>query len=175
MATDESVIVYLGLGSNVGDRLAHLDAGAGALTQSGLRVRRASSIYAGPYVGPGAPQPAYLNAVLEVETRLAPIAILHACQTVEHQRGRTAMSHMQPRPLDVDVLLYGHVRVRHPQLIVPHPRLDERRFVLEPLAELGVVTVSSALGRALQRLRQTQPLRRVARFDFGGSRERVVA
>ena len=85
------------------------------------------------------------------------------------------MSHMLPRPLDVDILLYGHVRVRHPSLIVPHPRLGERLFVLEPLAELGALAVESRLPSALVRLRQSQSLRRVAMFDLEGSREPVVA
>ena len=126
-------------------------------------------------MGPGGSQPAYLNAVLEIETYLSPLALLHATKTVERQRGRRTMSHMQPRPLDVDVLLYGHVRVRHPSLIVPHPRLGERRFVLEPLAELGVLAAQSRLSSALVRLRRSQSLRRVATFDLEGSREPVVA
>ena len=160
MAGDGGVVVYLGLGSNQGDRLGHLRAALGDLQRQGVQPLRVSRLYAGPFLGPGAPQPEYLNAVVEARTRLLPLALLAAAQAVESRYGRRPGSHLRPRPLDIDILLYGGWRIRHAQLVVPHPRLPERRFVLEPLCELGVVRtpLAAALGERLAALRQRQTL-----------------
>jgi 2-amino-4-hydroxy-6-hydroxymethyldihydropteridine diphosphokinase len=154
------VVVYLGLGSNQGDRLRHLVEALPALAAEGVRPLRTSRVYAGPYVGPGAPQPEYLNAVVEAETRLQPLALLRAAKAVEARHGRRPASHCMPRPLDIDILLYGGWRIRHPRLVVPHPRLEERRFVVEPLCELGPPAARPAL--VLAELRRRQSLAVVA-------------
>jgi 2-amino-4-hydroxy-6-hydroxymethyldihydropteridine diphosphokinase len=176
MASGSYVVAFLGLGSNEGERLEHLRAGARALARGGTRLRRASSVYEGPYVGAGNRQRPYLNAAVEVETQRSPLALLRWIQDVERGRGRQPGSHLQPRPLDIDVLFYGDVCVRHPRLVVPHPGLGERRFVLEPLAELGALSTASrrSLGARLDALRTTQPLVRVATLDVEGSRDPVV-
>jgi 2-amino-4-hydroxy-6-hydroxymethyldihydropteridine diphosphokinase len=163
MLGDGAVVVYLGLGSNQGDRLEHLRAALGDLRQEHVQPVRASRVYAGPYLGPGPPQPEYLNAVVEARTALGPLALLAAAAAVEARHGRRAGTHGRPRPLDVDLLLYGGWRIRHPRLVVPHPRLAERRFVLEPLCELGVdsaplVPELPARLAALRRLQQLDVL-----------------
>jgi 2-amino-4-hydroxy-6-hydroxymethyldihydropteridine diphosphokinase len=149
---------YLGLGSNLGDRLLFLQRGASALQRREVVVQRASSVYTSTYVGPGPPQPPYLNAVLEITTTLLPLELLDVAQDVERCMGRPEGTHMQPRRLDVDLLLVGDHRCTTPRLTLPHPRLSERRFVLEPLLELGVLEAVPIAGLAqrLEQLRHTQ-------------------
>jgi len=127
---------YLGLGSNLGDRLANLREAAALLgAQEGLKVLRSSRVYeSDPVAGP--PQPEYLNAVLEVETSLSPIELLGVCQRVEKALGRVRGERWGPRTMDVDVLTYDDETLDEPELRVPHPRMHERGFVLIPLSEL---------------------------------------
>jgi len=130
------VVVYLGLGSNLGDRREHLQQALRELERRRVRIERCSRVVEGPYIGPGGRQGEFLNAVVRAHTHLPPLQLLEVMQDVERQRGRRQPSHMQPRPLDVDLLLYGGWRVRHRRLIVPHRRLLQRRFVLEPLLQV---------------------------------------
>lgn len=155
-----AVVVYLALGSNRGDRLRWLRQGLDDLARRGVEVRRCSHAYSGPYVGPGGPQPEYVNAVAEGRTLLLPLELLEVLHAVEAAAGRPERTHMQPRTLDVDLLFYGGWSVRHPRLVVPHPRLATRRFVLEPLAELGVLErlPGSGLPASLAMARRTQRL-----------------
>ena len=126
---------YLALGSNLGDRLATLQRAAGLLdARAGIRVVRSSRVYETAPVGP--PQPAYLNAVIEVATDLEPRALLEACLGVEAELGRERLERWGPRTLDVDVLTYDELELREPGLEIPHPRMHERGFVLVPLGEL---------------------------------------
>ena len=157
------VVVYLGLGSNQGDSRALLQRGVHELRSQGVVARRCSSLYLGPYVGPGAPQRQYWNAVVEAVTALPPLELLAATRTVERRCGRQTPRHLQPRSLDVDVLFYARWRVLQPRLIVPHPRLGERRFVLEPLDELGVLAAlgGTELVARLAQLRACQRLERL--------------
>ena len=127
---------YLGLGANLGDRLANLQRAVDLLAEvSGLRVARSSRVYETEPVG-GPEQPEYLNAVVEVETDLAPHDLLEACLSVETRMGRVRAEPWGPRTIDVDVLTYGDETVDEPDLVIPHPRMHERGFVLVPLAEL---------------------------------------
>jgi len=127
---------YLGLGANLGDRLANLQRAVDLLAEvSGLRVARSSRVYETEPVG-GPEQPEYLNAVVEVETDLAPHDLLEACLSVETRMGRVRAEPWGPRTIDVDVLTYGDETIDEPDLVVPHPRMHERGFVLAPLAEL---------------------------------------
>lgn len=143
---------FLGLGSNLGDRLANLRRAAGLIAATdGIRVRRSSRVYESDPVG-GPAQPDYLNAVLEIETTLGPRELLEACLSVEHEMGRVRAERWGPRVIDVDVLTYGRKDVDEPGLVVPHPRMHERGFVLVPLLEL---TADPPLpgGRTLSSLR----------------------
>jgi 2-amino-4-hydroxy-6-hydroxymethyldihydropteridine diphosphokinase len=126
---------YLALGSNLGDRLATLQRAVDLLgARPGIAVRRSSRVYETEPVGP--PQPRYLNAVIEVRTELEPRELLEACLDVETELGRVRGERWGPRTLDVDVLTYEDRRVDEPGLVVPHPRMHERAFVLVPLLEL---------------------------------------
>jgi len=128
--------VFLGLGSNLGDREAALRGAVTSLAGHGFRVTAASSLYLTEPVG-GPPQGWFLNAVVGGETTLEPAALLEACLAIERAAGRERAQPNGPRTLDLDLLLYGERVVEAPGLSVPHPRLHERRFVLVPLVELA--------------------------------------
>jgi 2-amino-4-hydroxy-6-hydroxymethyldihydropteridine diphosphokinase len=125
---------YLALGSNLGDRLAHLRAATGALARE-LRIAARSPIFESPAVADH-PQPPYLNAALRVETALPPRALLDRCLAIEAALGRVrpAGQRFASRTIDIDVLLYEDAVVDEPDLVLPHPRLLERSFVRLPLA-----------------------------------------
>lgn len=128
---------YLGLGSNVGDRRAELQAAVAGLGARGVRALASSSTYDTDPVGEILDQPPFLNACLRVETALEPEALLDACKEVEVERGRDlAAARHSPRPVDVDVLLLGETEHRSERLTLPHPQVTARRFVLIPLLEL---------------------------------------
>jgi 2-amino-4-hydroxy-6-hydroxymethyldihydropteridine diphosphokinase len=127
---------YLGLGSNVGDRRAHLQDAVDALPAKDVVVLASSSVYETEPVGEVLDQPPFLNAALSIETGLDPEALLDACKAVERELGRTAGPRHGPRPIDVDVLLLGDERYSSERLRLPHREVTSRRFVLVPLLEL---------------------------------------
>lgn len=128
---------FLGLGSNLGDRAATLRAAITALDAApGVRVTRISSLYETPPWGP-VPQGPYLNACIGVETTLSARALLELGLAIERDHGRERAIRWGPRTLDIDLLLYGSDHVDEDGLIVPHPRMAERAFVLVPLAEIA--------------------------------------
>ena len=124
---------FLGLGSNLGDRLAELRRAVGALAE----VVAVSPVYETEPVGGPAGQPPYLNLVVELDTRSSPRELLQLSRRLEADAGRERTVHHGPRTLDVDVLLVGGLQVDEPDLVVPHPRMWERRFVLAPLSDLA--------------------------------------
>jgi 2-amino-4-hydroxy-6-hydroxymethyldihydropteridine diphosphokinase len=127
---------YLGLGSNLGDRLAHLQAAVDGLARTpGVAVVAVSPVYETAPVG-GPSQDDYLNAVVAVDTELTPRALLHIAQGLEAAEHRVRRERWGPRTLDVDLLLVGDDLVDEPDLVVPHPRLMDRAFALVPLADL---------------------------------------
>ena len=130
---------YIGLGANLGDREATIRAALEALdSENGIDVVAISALRETDPVGVG-PQPRYLNGVAELNTSLRPRALLERLLATEQRFGRTRVpGEHAPRTLDLDLLLYGDEQIDEPGLTVPHPRLHERAFVLEPLAELGV-------------------------------------
>lgn len=127
---------YLGLGSNLGDRLANLRAAVEGLRARGIEVRRSSRIYETAPVGGPDGQDDYLNAVLEIETESDAAGLLADCLAVEDELGRVRGERWGPRTIDVDVLTFGVEELDSPDLVVPHPRMHERMFVLAPLLEL---------------------------------------
>ena len=129
-------IVYLSLGSNVGDRETNLHAAIAALTPAGVCVDRVSSIYETEPVD-YQDQPWFLNCVVEAETDMEPRALLQALRAIESQMGSKKEFAKGPRKIDLDILLYGSETIDAPELRVPHPRLHLRRFVLTPLAEIA--------------------------------------
>jgi 2-amino-4-hydroxy-6-hydroxymethyldihydropteridine diphosphokinase len=139
---------FVGLGSNLGDREVTLRAAVGRLRAlSQTEVRGVSSFRDTEPVG-YVDQPRFLNGAVELETALSPRALLHALLQLERDfgRDRTAGPPQGPRTLDLDLLLYGEETIAEEGLDVPHPRLDERLFVLEPLAELDPALVVPGKG-----------------------------
>jgi len=128
--------IALALGSNLGDREAHLERGLASLRTRGVETLAKSAIYETEPVG-GPPQGPYLNLVVLVRTDLGPEELLRAALAVEAERGRVRTVRDAPRTLDIDILFYGDLVRRLPSLVLPHPRLHERRFVLVPLAEVA--------------------------------------
>jgi 2-amino-4-hydroxy-6-hydroxymethyldihydropteridine diphosphokinase len=140
---------YLGLGSNVGDRRANLQAAADALPSHGVTVLASSSVYETEPVGEVLDQPDFLNACLRVRTTLEPEALLEACKGVERDLGRReAGPRHGPRPIDVDVLTLGELRHDSGRLSLPHREVTARRFVLIPLLELEPELVVGGVGLA---------------------------
>jgi 2-amino-4-hydroxy-6-hydroxymethyldihydropteridine diphosphokinase len=134
---------YLGLGSNLGDRLANLQSAVDALgATAGTDVAAVSRVYETAPVG-GPPQDAYLNAVVAIDTELDPHALLARAQRIERDARRVRAERWGPRTLDVDVLLYDDARLADPDLTVPHPRMWERGFVLAPLRDVAPALVGA--------------------------------
>jgi 2-amino-4-hydroxy-6-hydroxymethyldihydropteridine diphosphokinase len=128
-------IVYLSLGSNLGDRPRNLALAIERLASDDFRVLRASSVWeTEPRDLPD--QPWFLNQVIEAETTLFPRQLLQRLHRIEREMGRVRTTPKGPRLIDIDILLFGRAVVNAPDLEIPHPRMTERRFVLEPLAEL---------------------------------------
>ncbi|MER3455375.1 MAG: 2-amino-4-hydroxy-6-hydroxymethyldihydropteridine diphosphokinase [candidate division GAL15 bacterium] len=128
--------VFLSLGSNLGARQANLQAALRLLQEGGVRVVRCSSWYETDPVG-YVDQPPFLNLVVEARTELSPHALLRLAQRVESALGRVRQVPWGPRTADVDLLLYGNRVVATPELVLPHPRMRERAFVLVPLHEVA--------------------------------------
>jgi 2-amino-4-hydroxy-6-hydroxymethyldihydropteridine diphosphokinase len=127
------VRAYIGLGSNLGDRRATLRAAVADLPD----VVAVSPVYETDPVGGPPGQEPYLNLVVELDTDLSPRDLLDLAHHLEDAAGRVRVEHHGPRTLDVDVLLVGDLTVNEPDLVVPHPRMWQRRFVLAPLADLA--------------------------------------
>lgn len=128
-------LAYLGLGSNLGDRERNLGEARRLLEEAGARVLRASAVHETEPFGV-IDQPRFLNQVVEVEWRRGPRELLGAVKAVEAAAGRKPTYRWGPREIDVDILLFGSETVDEPDLVIPHPGLYERDFLLRPLAEL---------------------------------------
>jgi len=128
---------YLSLGSNLGDRSAYLAHALDALTAGGVRIIRTSSIYETRPIEVTDIQRNYCNLVLFMETQLSPRELLMLCHTVEHDLGRERPYVHSPRTIDIDILLLDGIIVSSHELMVPHPRLEKRSFVIFPLAEIA--------------------------------------
>lgn len=128
---------FIAIGSNLDNpRRQVADAVAALSGLQGSRLVALSPWYRSAAIGPGS-QPDYLNGVARLTTRLSPRHLLAALQAIEHAQGRQRTEHWGPRTLDLDILLYGNEIIAEPDLIVPHPRLTQRNFVLYPLADLA--------------------------------------
>jgi 2-amino-4-hydroxy-6-hydroxymethyldihydropteridine diphosphokinase len=158
-------IGYLGLGSNVGDREAHLRAAVEALREHGVEVEAVSSLYETEPVGEILDQPDFLNAAVRVRTELEPEALLDLCKAIEVEHGRMLGAPRHgPRPLDIDLLLLDDLRLDSDRLTLPHPQVTRRRFVLEPLVELEpnlALPDGSRVAEALAALGEDQRVERV--------------
>lgn len=129
---------YLGLGSNLGNRLAFLRGGRDALvSRTDIELIQAAGVYETEAVGGPPDNPLFLNTVLQIETVLEPHLLLKACLAVENEFGRSRPVRWAPRTLDIDILFYTDQVLCEEFLIIPHPRLQERAFVLAPLLEIA--------------------------------------
>ncbi|MFO0877023.1 MAG: 2-amino-4-hydroxy-6-hydroxymethyldihydropteridine diphosphokinase [Gemmataceae bacterium] len=148
-----STPAFIALGSNLGDRSTWIARAVQALAQSpGVHVQRCSTLFETEPVGGPAGQSAYLNGALEVETTLTPRELLALLLRIEADLGRERTVPSGPRIIDLDLLLYGKTVLNEPDLIVPHPRLHERLFVLMPLAQVASGVVHPVLGQSIGQL-----------------------
>jgi 2-amino-4-hydroxy-6-hydroxymethyldihydropteridine diphosphokinase len=144
---------WIGLGANLGDRLANLRAAVAALERLGTVEKRSRVFAAAPVGGP--PQPPFLNAAVLLECALNPVEVLAECRRIEDELGRTRDVRWGPRTLDADLLLIGprgEYTVESDELLVPHERLHERGFALAPLCDLDAELVHPTLGRTIAAL-----------------------
>ena len=137
--------VYLGLGANLGDRAGQIARALEALAARGMRVIAVSPLYETEPWGL-VDQPRFLNAACAIETDLEPLPLLDALQEIEHDMGRVRTVRYGPRPIDLDILLYGDRRVDLPRLTIPHPGMIERATVLVPLADIAPDVIHPVTG-----------------------------
>ena len=143
--------IYLGLGSNLGDRDANLKHALGLLAPEVTVTKVSSVLETEPmYIED---QPKFLNLVCEATTELAPLQVLHKLQAVERECGRGEYTHNKPRPIDLDLLFYGDEMVKTSELTIPHPKIAERGFVLIPMAEIAPDFLHPTLGVSIAELR----------------------
>ncbi|MFO1351235.1 MAG: 2-amino-4-hydroxy-6-hydroxymethyldihydropteridine diphosphokinase [Gammaproteobacteria bacterium] len=151
---------YIGIGSNLDQPLRNVRAALAELDAiPQTRLVKRSPLYRSEPVGPPG-QPDYINAVAALDTELAPLALLEALQTIEQRHGRVRTLRWGPRTLDLDVLLYDDLHQTDPRLILPHPRLHERAFVLYPLSDIAPANLEvPGRGSLMTLLRECPPLR----------------
>ena len=146
----EPVTVYLGLGSNMGNRQDNLDRALDLLSQR-LRIGKVSSIYDTEPIG-NVNQPHFLNLACQAYTRLAPGELLTLAKGIELKLGRVLSKYNAPRPIDIDILFYGDLVIETPELVIPHPRLTGRAFALVPLDEIAPDLVHPVNGKTVKEL-----------------------
>lgn len=130
-------LAYIGFGSNIGDRLAHIQNAIHALSETeGITLQKISSVYKTDAVGYEA-QAEFLNGVAAIHTSLLPLSLLHTLKNIETAIGRQHRIRWGPREIDLDILIYGDMCLRTEKLVIPHPEMHLRRFVLAPLAEIA--------------------------------------
>ncbi len=152
----------LGLGTNLGDREAQLCNALAALNATpGIRILAVSRVFRTAPWG-GIAQPDFLNLCVRIETPLAPLDLLAACKAVEQHAGRQARERWGPREMDIDILLMDGAEMTTPELTLPHPRLTERRFVLEPLVDIAPdwVLGGQTISAHADALRNTDPVQK---------------
>lgn len=156
MRNGNPIAAYIGMGANLGDRAANLfNAVARLSATDGVAVNRISTVIETPAIGAADDAPPYLNAAVAIETTLGSHALLKVLMEIEKDLGRTRRTKWESRPIDLDVLLYGDQVISSHDLIVPHPLMHERRFVLQPLAEIAPDAVHPMLQMSVKGLLQS--------------------
>lgn len=158
-----STTVYLGLGANMGDRLANLREALRRLSEY-IAIQRVSAVYETAPVGMAA-QPDFLNAACLGTTALPPLALLDRIKEIEQAMGRNDRTRNAPRPIDIDILLYDGVTLETPSLTIPHPRLAERAFALAPLADIAGAVLHPTLRETIATLAARAGSTGVRRLD----------
>jgi 2-amino-4-hydroxy-6-hydroxymethyldihydropteridine diphosphokinase len=151
-----SKLVYLSLGSNRGDRAAHLRHALEELARQGVTIHRVSTLYKTEPMD-FTPQAWFLNCAVEASTTLMPLQLLKAVKSVERSLGRRPGVSKGPRAIDIDILLYENVVVRTAALTIPHERMTERRFVLVPLRELAPAARHPVNGKTVAEMLHDAP------------------
>jgi len=149
-------LIYLSLGSNLGDREKHLCEAISRLGELGV-IRKVSAYYETQPVEVQTEQPWFLNCALAIETELMPLAFLGRMLAVEQSMGRIRTEPKGPRTIDIDIVFFGDDVLDTPELTVPHPAMQQRRFVLEPLAEIAPAIVHPVLKRTVRELYDSLP------------------
>lgn len=143
---------YIGFGSNIGDRLKHLQNAIHALSKTeGINLQKISSVYKTDPIGYEA-QGQFLNGVAAIQTNLSPLFLLHTLKNIETAVGRQRRLRWGPREIDLDLLIYGNLCVQTEKLVIPHPEMHLRRFVLVPLAEIAPNLVHPIFQESIQTL-----------------------
>ena len=145
-------LAYIGFGSNIGDRLAHIQTAIHALSKTeGITLQKISSVYKTDPVGYEA-QAEFLNGVAAIQTDLPPLSLLHTLKDIETAVGRRHRIRWGPRELDLDILIYGDLCLQTEKLVIPHREMHLRRFVLVPLAEIAPDVVHPVFQETVQTL-----------------------
>jgi 2-amino-4-hydroxy-6-hydroxymethyldihydropteridine diphosphokinase len=146
MRPSSATTAFLALGANLGDRRKNIRAALDALAATeGITITRVSSLTEYPAVGGPPDSPPYLNAAVEIQTTLGSHALLHRTLEIEKSLGRVRREKWESRVIDIDLLLFGDQIISSQELVIPHPLMHERRFVLQPLAEIAPDAVHPAL------------------------------
>ena len=145
-------VAYIGFGSNIGDRLAYIQSAIHTLSETeGITLQKTSSIYTTDPVGYEA-QAQFLNGVAAIQTSLSPLSLLHTLKDIETTIGRKRRIRWGPREIDLDILIYGDLCVQTEKLVIPHPEMHLRGFVLVPLAEIAPDLVHPVFQESIQTL-----------------------
>ncbi|MGA1839365.1 MAG: 2-amino-4-hydroxy-6-hydroxymethyldihydropteridine diphosphokinase [bacterium] len=148
----QQVNSYLGIGSNLGNRIKNLEIAAAALSRHPhIKINSFSSFYETEPVG-YKKQGWFINQVIQIETSLSPLDLLKAIQKIEDDMGRKRVVKWGPRTIDIDILLYADLLIVHSSLTIPHPHLTKRRFVLVPLAEIAPSLIHPSLGESISKI-----------------------
>ncbi len=143
-------LVYIGFGSNIGDRLAHIQNAIHALAETeGITLQKISSIYETDPIGYET-QAQFLNGVAAIQTSVPPLSLLHTLKDIETAIGRKHRTRWGPREIDLDILIYGDLCLQTEKLVIPHPEMHLRRFVLAPLVEIALDFVHPVLKETIQ-------------------------
>ena len=164
----KSTVAYIGLGSNLGDRVVYLSNAVNAIEQLGDSIALSSVFESDPFEVGNESQPTYLNMVMSFRTTLSPQHLLRHLLKIETANGRVRRYRNQSRTLDLDILLFGNEIIETPELAVPHPRMHERAFVMLPLAEINPNLNHPVRSRSMSQIADALPdqkVHKIGTFD----------